>query len=271
MPRATAITLFIDKNSREIRLTRLVLLITTAIALIVWTQNYYKNIANDEFSLKLSLIYNLIVYGSFALFTPVLLKLSVWFPLLKNKWFYAVHLLVSIALVMGHMVICNLILFSVDLSSVPILDRFVAKYLTNVVHIHLLTYWSLLLVLTYYLKPHKEEAKTKEELLDQFEVRENGRVLFIQFEQVLWIEALDHYQKLHTSNGYHLIKDTMHHLESVLPFNVFFRAHRSYIVNRSHVKSIFNDPSGSRVKFLELDNGTRLRLGNSYRNKINQQ
>jgi len=268
MSKSTSLSPSVNRNTKEIELTGLVLLALTAVSLIVWGQNYIKNITNEEFSLKLSLVYNLIVYGSFAFTTPLLLRLARRFPLSGTYQHYLFHIGFSLLLMGVHMLCCNLLLFSIDLSSVPILKRFLTKYLTNVVHIHLLTYWAIVLIATYYFKGRTSSAKRDEKPMKRFEIRENGRQFNVEFDNVLWIEALDHYQKVHTQTGYYLISDTMRGLETKLPQEVFGRAHRSYFINKRHVKSIYKKSDGPKGTFVVLADGNELKLGQSYKSRF---
>ncbi len=268
MSKSTSLSPSVNRNTKEVELTGLVLLILIVVSLIVWGQNYIKNITNEEFSLKLSLIYNLIVYGSFAFTTPLLLRLAHRFPLSGTNQYYLYHLGFSLLMVGIHMVCCNLLLFSIDLSSVPILNRFLTKYLTNVIHIHLLTYWAIVLIATYYFKGRTSSSKREESLMKRFEIRENGRKFYVEFDTVLWIQALDHYQKIHTQTGYHLISDTMKGLETKLPQEVFGRAHRSYFINKRHVRSIYKKSDGPKGTFVVLTDGNELKLGQSYKSEF---
>ncbi|MCE7993857.1 MAG: LytTR family transcriptional regulator [Roseivirga sp.] len=260
--------------SRQVKFTSLAGLATTLIALIVLAQNYYKHAAVvEDYSVKLSLIYNLIVYGTYALATPVILRLTDKIKLREGKWYwqFSAHLGLSIVLALIHMLFCNLFLFAIDLSSTPIFPRFIAKYLTNVIHIHLLIYWAIVLLVSFYrdLYPsQKPPGVTAKNLLSSFTVKENGRAFSVEFDQVYWIEAQDHYQKLHTSSGAHLIKNSMKNLETHLPSDTFKRAHRSYFINTGHIIARLNKYDGQKGEFLELSCGITLKLGKAYRNQF---
>ncbi|GEM_PF-2966381 len=262
--------------SRELRITSLAGLVTTLIALIVLAQNYYKYAAVVEgYSVGLSLAYNLIVYSTYALATPLILKLTDKIRLREGKWYwrFSAHLGISIALALIHMLFCNLFLFAVDLSSTPVFPRFIAKYLTNVIHIHLMIYWAIVLLVSFYrdLYPAVKQTETAApKMLERFTVKENGRVFYLDFDQVYWIEAQDHYQKLHTVSGSHLIKDSMKNLEAVLPSDTFRRAHRSYFINSQHVAALVKKSGEQKGEFLELSDGTRLRLSKAYRSNFHE-
>lgn len=257
-------------SSRPVRFTSLIGLVSTSIALIILAQNAYKYAEVEEFSVRLSLIYNLIVYSSFALFTPLVLKASdriagnVNTPVLK----IGAHVLVSLLLALTHMLFCNLVLFAIGLSSTPIFPRFIAKYLTNVIHIHLLIYWAIVLLAAFYKdlfeKPGETEVEEPDSKMERFMIRQNGRSFYVEFDQVLWIEAHDHYQKLHTVDGCHLIKDSMKNLEETLPKDLFKRAHRSYFVNVQQIVAYLNNPGEQRGRFVQLSNDTTLKIGQAY-------
>ena len=56
----------------------------------------------------------------------------------------------------------------------------------------------------------------------------------------------------------------MKNLEEVLPKEIFQRAHRSYFVNVTHIRSVLRQNGKQKGVFLELGNGASLRLGNAY-------
>lgn len=262
--------------SRQVKFTSLAGLVTTLIALIVLAQNYYKYAAVvEDYSVKLSLIYNLIVYGTYALATPLILKLTDWIRLREGKWYWriAAHLGISIALALVHMLFCNLFLFAIDLSSSPVFPRFITKYLTNVIHIHLMIYWAIVLLVSFYRDLYPTE-KAKDvpgvDLLERFTVTENGRTFYLGLQQVYWIEAQDHYQKLHTASGAHLIKDSMKNLQAVLPTDTFKRAHRSYFINTQHVTALVKKREAQKGEFLELSNGVTLKLSKAHRSNFHE-
>jgi len=264
-------------DAQQWRYTSFIGMLLTSVALIVLAQNYYKHAGSEAYSVGLSLVYNLIVYASFALFISLIVRISEQMSttqLNKASW-VALHLLISIGLVLVHMMLCNLTLYAIGLSSSPVFPRFLTKYLTNVVHVHLLVYWAVVVIKTLNRSQEnattmEAEADIKPELLTRFVVNQRGRTIYVSFDQVYWIEALDHYQKLHTADGYHLIKDSMKNLESVLPSQHFQRAHRSYIVNVDKVTSISRNTVDRKGNQVHLSNGTELKLGNAYVSRFNK-
>jgi DNA-binding LytR/AlgR family response regulator len=69
-----------------------------------------------------------------------------------------------------------------------------------------------------------------------FFIRQNGKLHRIVLNDVLFIEGLRNYCRIHTKNGVLVTLKTMKELESWLPENDFMRIHKSYIVS---IKNIF--------------------------------
>ena len=74
-------------------------------------------------------------------------------------------------------------------------------------------------------------------------VRQGGTFRRLAPEQILYAEGMQNYVKLHLADEAIVIHQTMNSLESMLPAEEFFRIHRSYLVNTSHITSI----AGNRV------------------------
>ncbi len=234
----------------------------TVIAVIVFTQNYVKHAHTTEyFSAPLSLAYNFIVYSSFALFVPIVVKASRRFPIGSDglKRHIVVHIFLSLALGFAHMLFCNLVLYGVDLSSSPIFPRFLTKYLTNVIHFHLLAYWTVLAFVSDFRFKRKQQPH---QLLERFVINHNRNSSILALDQVLWIEALDHYQKLHTKEGFSIYKDSMANLERQLP-EQFLRVHRSAIVNTDHIIEFKKNRS-----ILEVSGGLKVPVGKSFKTRV---
>ncbi|TVT38377.1 response regulator transcription factor [Hymenobacter setariae] len=69
-------------------------------------------------------------------------------------------------------------------------------------------------------------------------VKTNGKLLRINFEDVLYIEALSTYVLLVTDKQKHIVGGTLKNMEERLPFRHFVRVHRSYIVNLHRVEAM---------------------------------
>jgi two-component system LytT family response regulator len=97
-------------------------------------------------------------------------------------------------------------------------------------------------------------------------VKTGGRVLFLRADEIDWIEAADYYVKLHVAGKVHMLRESMAALEARLDPELFFRVHRSAIVNLERVREL--QPYSRREHVLVLRDGTRLRLTRSRRERL---
>ncbi len=78
---------------------------------------------------------------------------------------------------------------------------------------------------------------------------------------IQWIEAEDYYIKLHTTNGSHLVRESIASLEQRLDAKTFRRVHRSTMVSRYAVDHLDDQGTDSKVV---LRDQTVLRVGRTY-------
>ena len=69
-------------------------------------------------------------------------------------------------------------------------------------------------------------------------VKVNGRLMRLNFDDVLYVEALSTYSVLVTATHKHIIYATLGSLEERIPFAQFMRVHRSYIVNTRRIDAV---------------------------------
>lgn len=104
---------------------------------------------------------------------------------------------------------------------------------------------------------------------DRIAVKVEGRLVFLQPEQIVRVEAADNYVWLHLRNDRFLLRETMAALEARLGAVDFVRVNRSAIVNLSQIKEI--KPAVLRGDHdVVLDDGTVLRLSRGVRRQLNQ-
>src|SRR5271169_1449748 len=85
----------------------------------------------------------------------------------------------------------------------------------------------------------------------------------IPAERVMFIAADGNYLRVHTGADVHEIRDTMSVMTSKLDPGQFTRVHRSFIVNRTHVRNVVRK-DGAAIG-LTLSNGMELPVGPNYR------
>ncbi|MDH1884050.1 LytTR family DNA-binding domain-containing protein, partial [Empedobacter sp. GD03797] len=74
-------------------------------------------------------------------------------------------------------------------------------------------------------------------------VRQGDTFTKISWVDILYVESMQNYVKLHFKDKSILIHQTMKVLEESLPMNHFFRIHKSFLVNVTHIEII----SGGRI------------------------
>lgn len=60
----------------------------------------------------------------------------------------------------------------------------------------------------------------------------------LRYNDILYIEGMGDYVKIHTQNGNHVTQMTMKQLVEDLPSEIFFRSQKSYIVQKSAIDAI---------------------------------
>ena len=78
------------------------------------------------------------------------------------------------------------------------------------------------------LESNKEEVKVEEQGF--VFVKDNGVLKRISIDDILFLEAMGDYVKVHTAQKFHVVHATLKSIEEKLPISKFIRVHRSYIV-----------------------------------------
>lgn len=73
---------------------------------------------------------------------------------------------------------------------------------------------------------------------DHFYVKSDNKILKVVFDEILFIEALQKYVRIQTNTERIITLMSMSQLEEILPPDLFFRIHRSYIINTAKIDSI---------------------------------
>ena len=78
-------------------------------------------------------------------------------------------------------------------------------------------------------------------------VKVNSRMVRINFDEVLYVEALSDYVNIVTDKHKYIVYTTLKALENRLgPFPNFIRVHRSYLLNTQHIESIEDNTANLR-------------------------
>lgn len=102
--------------------------------------------------------------------------------------------------------------------------------------------------------------------LERLMVKHDGRVTFVKVSDVDWFEASGNYVRVHVGKVHHLIRETMHHIETQLDPAMFVRIHRAVIVNIDRIKELQPWFAGDYVVILR--DGRQLKLSRTYREHL---
>jgi two-component system LytT family response regulator len=111
-----------------------------------------------------------------------------------------------------------------------------------------------------------ESLASPRRYLKRLAVRSAGKTVFVDLDDVDWMEAAENYVQLHTGRANHLLHVTMNTIAKSLDPEVFLRIHRSIIVNTSRIKELQPGPHGEYV--VTLRSGVRLQSGRTYSEKL---
>lgn len=102
--------------------------------------------------------------------------------------------------------------------------------------------------------------------LARLAIRDTGRTVLVDVNEIDWIEAADYYVQIHVGPKAYLHRETMQRLESELDPVRFVRIHRSAIVNQSRIRELRHH--GRRDLVVVLSGGAELRVARSHREKL---
>ena len=108
-----------------------------------------------------------------------------------------------------------------------------------------------------------EAQQPKPDYLERLVIKANGRVLFLNVDEIDWIEAQGNYVCLHSKKESYLLRETISGLEAQLDPKKFARIHRSTIVQLNRIKELHPWTHGEYRVLLK--DSTELTLSRSYR------
>lgn len=107
------------------------------------------------------------------------------------------------------------------------------------------------------LSGQKEQGKP-----DYLMINADYQVHKIRFNDILWIEGLSEYVKIHCIARTYVTLASLKGLEEKLEGFAFLRVHKSFIVNEKYIGAY-------QYSEIELQNGKKIPVGRSYRKNIN--
>lgn len=116
------------------------------------------------------------------------------------------------------------------------------------------------------LLEHIESAKKQH--ADRILVKSAGKVFFLKFDEIDWVESAGNYIKLHVGHESHLLRETMGEMERKLGDDRFVRIHRTAIVNLDRVKEV--QPWFNGEYIVQLNDGTKLTASRGYKKRLSE-
>ncbi|HVE61815.1 MAG TPA: LytTR family DNA-binding domain-containing protein [Chitinophagaceae bacterium] len=110
------------------------------------------------------------------------------------------------------------------------------------------------------LSSNKEEVKLGEQ--EFVFVKDNGVLKRINVDDILYLEAMGDYVKVHTAQKFHVLHATLKSVEEKLPVSKFMRVHRSYIVS-------FNKIDFIKESFITIGKAA-VPIADTYRSTLNK-
>jgi DNA-binding LytR/AlgR family response regulator len=95
---------------------------------------------------------------------------------------------------------------------------------------------------------------------DHIFIRSNSKFFKVNFSEILYVEGMKDYCKVHTQEYTLVTHQTMNELEKTLPARGFLRVHKSYIVAIDHIRTIYGNS-------IEIGKAT-LPIGINYKEEV---
>jgi two-component system LytT family response regulator len=122
--------------------------------------------------------------------------------------------------------------------------------------------------LTHRILDLLTEAKTGSQTERRLVIKTGGRVVFVDTNEIAWVEAAGNYVEVNTSSGRYLLREGIGSLSKRLDPNEFVRIHRSIIVNVRKIKEL--QPCNRGEYVVVLRDGKQLSCSRGYRAKLQE-
>ncbi len=107
------------------------------------------------------------------------------------------------------------------------------------------------------------EAKPKSPVEKRLVIKAGGRVVFLDLDEIEWVEAAANYVKLNVGKDSYLLRERIGRVSERLDPGQFVRIHRSIIVNVDKIKEL--QPCNSGEYIVVLKSGKELSSSRGYR------
>lgn len=112
------------------------------------------------------------------------------------------------------------------------------------------------------------KARSESQVDRRVVLRAGGRVIFLDFDEIDWVEASANYVKLNVGKQSYLMREGIGHISKRLDPAQFVRIHRSTVVNVKKIKEL--QPVNSGEYIVVLNSGKELSCSRGYRTGLQQ-
>jgi len=104
--------------------------------------------------------------------------------------------------------------------------------------------------------------------LERILIKDDKKNIFVDVEDIRWIESSGNYIKLHSEETIHMIRGSLKLMQEKLNPLKFVRVHRSSIVNIDYVQAI--EPWFSGDLKVVLNDGKQLKMSRNYKDNLDR-
>ena len=126
-------------------------------------------------------------------------------------------------------------------------------------------------VVTSYLS-NQQKYEQIEQLINpvkgwnKITIKNRGRIIFVDYSDITWIEGYDYCVKVHASTKTHVVRVTLKELEKKLDAHRFLRISKSALVNMEYVNEIQTE--GRSDLLLVMKDQTEIKVSRNYRSNL---
>lgn len=126
-------------------------------------------------------------------------------------------------------------------------------------------------VVTSYLS-NQQKYEQIEQLINpvkgwnKITIKNRGRIIFVDYSDITWIEGYDYCVKVHASTKTHIVRVTLKELEKKLDAHRFLRISKSALVNMEYVNEIQTE--GRSDLLLVMKDQTEIKVSRNYRSNL---
>jgi len=99
-------------------------------------------------------------------------------------------------------------------------------------------------------------------------IKSEGKIIFVELDDIETIESYENYVKVHLKNRFHLVRESMKSMEIKLANKRFVRVHKSFIVNMNHASELTHKLKGDYT--LRLRSGRDIKVSRMFKSNLEE-